>query len=333
MSHNSPIDNNKLPPILDALHQENWYLTKILALLVIISIASVGSFSVAQHFLPDNPGPVTTPLPTYNGGVCDADPSQMKYTPILASESSNTSSTSSSASSASSASSTSTHASSATSSSKSQGKPGSMTAAPSTNVEMAFMSPAHPQVKPRQSSSHPTPTPTPTPTPSPTPTPNPVPNSWYTDGFTDQDAQYAEACAAMFVTAYHTFDYSNPASFTTATSMLSASAQKLFYLGGPDDTHNLHEHMLPNWQNERKRSKQRQEVSVDKPTILTITPQYSKYIVYLDVGYNLTRQDNGAVTTLPLHDKVSLQNTNPSPKLLPKETTGWQVTDWQDADA
>src|SRR5436305_10647660 len=116
MSHNSPIDNNKLPHILDALHQEHWYLTKILVLLIIISIASVGSFSVGQHFLPDHAGPMATPAPTYKEGVCDADWTQMHYTPILSPRSSNASSTSSNTSSTSSnASSTSSKASSTSS--------------------------------------------------------------------------------------------------------------------------------------------------------------------------------------------------------------------------
>src|SRR2546421_4816338 len=90
MSHNSPTDKNKFPHTLDVLNQEQWYLKKLLMLLIIISVASLGSLSVAQHFLPANTGPITTPTPTYTDGVCDADPAQMKYVPIMGpSESSN----------------------------------------------------------------------------------------------------------------------------------------------------------------------------------------------------------------------------------------------------
>ncbi len=114
--------------------------------------------------------------------------------------------------------------------------------------------------------------------------------------------------------------------------MLSADAQKLFYQGGPADTHNLHVHMNPNWQNAMKQNQQVQEVGVDKPTILSIIPLHSKYIVCLDVGYNLTRQENRIITNLPLHDKVILQDTSPSSK-LPNERVGWQVVDWIDGDS
>ena len=52
MSNNSPIDENKFPDILHTLHQEHWYVTKLLVLLVIICITGLGSISLAQHLLP-----------------------------------------------------------------------------------------------------------------------------------------------------------------------------------------------------------------------------------------------------------------------------------------
>src|SRR5437764_10546122 len=78
MSNNSLPDKNNFPDILDALHQEHWHLTKILVLLIIISIASLGSLHLAQHLLPENPLVVSTPATTYTEGVCDSDPAQME---------------------------------------------------------------------------------------------------------------------------------------------------------------------------------------------------------------------------------------------------------------
>jgi len=325
MSNNSPIDKNKFPHILDALNQEHWYLTKLLVLLIIISVASMGSFSLAQHLLPSNAGPTITPAPTYLDGVCDANPDQMTYIPILGNSGSSNPNTSSTPSNVS------PTIQPTPKTGKNPRSPMTTNTIDSSNgpeaQPLAFMSSAHPQVKPSQSSR-----PSPTPPPA-TPTPNPLPPGWYADGFTDNDVKYAQACAATFVKKYHTFNANDPNSFTTAIYMLSAYAQKLYYQGGPDDTHHLHLHRLPNWQNQVQQFQETQEASVDKPTLLSITPQYSKFVVYVDVGYTLSREISGQVSTSAHHDKVTLQNTSPSPKLLPDETTGWQVIDWQDGDA
>ncbi len=159
-----------------------------------------------------------------------------------------------------------------------------------------------------------------------------IPSSWYTDRFNDVDAAYAQACAARFVQLYHTFRFSDPKTFEAATYMLSADAQKLFYQGGPADTHVLHLHMIPNWQNQIKQHQQMQEVTVDRPTILSITPLHSKYVVYLDIAYILIKERNSQIYLSRLHHKVILQSTKPSSK-LPNETVGWQVVDWIDADS
>ena len=327
MSHNSPTDKNQFPHILDVLNQEHWHLKKLLVLLIIISVASLGSLSVAQHFLPANTGPIITPTPTYTDGVCDADPAQMKYVPIMGpSESSNLPPTSSNIPST--ATPTPHQKSSSTAHTiKINDSNGPGESALSINSETALMSLANPQVKPGQSS------PPPSSTQPPALTPNPLPPEWYMDNYTDSDADYARACAATFVNNYHTFDARDPKSFEAAAYMLNAYAKKLFYQGGPDNPHNLNLHMLANWQNQAKQRQQRQQTSVDRPRILNITPQYSKYVVYLEVGYNLTKEIAGQVSTSVHHDRVILQNTTPSPKLLPKQTTGWQVIDWIDGDA
>jgi hypothetical protein len=287
MSNNSP----KLPDILDAFHQEHWYLTKLLVLLSIIAIASVGSFSLAQHLLPQGPPVTTTPVPTYSDGVCNADPSQMqsKYIPLDIAPSSVK------------------HANS------------------SVDTNMSTISSRTPTPKSNRK-------PIPAPTQMPTPTPI-VPDNWYTYGFTDDDAKYAEACAAQFVLDYHTFDASNLASLETPTSMLSAHAKKLFYLGGTEDTHHIHLHMLAQWQNTIQKLKQNQQATVQQPTLSHITPQYANYIVEMDVGYKLVKEINFGVQPPEIHhDTVILQNTSPSPKLLPNEQHGWEVVDWIDAD-
>src|SRR5262245_29873146 len=82
MSTNSSLDKKKFPHALEELQQEHWYLTKMLVLLGIICIASLGSLSLAQNLLPDTStiGLKKTPTaPKYSEGVCDADPSQMAY--------------------------------------------------------------------------------------------------------------------------------------------------------------------------------------------------------------------------------------------------------------
>src|SRR3954452_11689523 len=84
MSNNSPIDKNKFPDILDALHQEHWHLTKLLVLLIVICIASLGSVSLAQNFLPTGPIVTITPTAEYTDGQCDANPDTMskQYVPL-----------------------------------------------------------------------------------------------------------------------------------------------------------------------------------------------------------------------------------------------------------
>lgn len=326
MSNNSP----KLPDILDAFHQEHWYLTKLLVLLSIIAITSLGSFSLAQHLLPQGPLVTTTPAPTYSDGVCDADPNQLQsqYVPLLSNTSSSTSSTTSSLAPTKSA------IPSTVPTPKSNRKSGTVFegSAPSVNAEMAFVSSARPQTPAKPTPPPPPPTPTPAPTLTPTPTPT-VPDGWYTYGFTDDDTKYAEACAAQFVIDYHTFDYRNPASLETPVSMLSGKAKKLFYLGGTDDTHNIHLHMLSTWRNVIQKNQQSQQATVQQPTISHITPAYSNYIVQVDVGYKLVKQINSQVQSPEVHhDTVILQNTKPSPTLLPNEQHGWEVVDWIDAD-
>jgi len=333
MSNNAP----KLPDILDAFHQEHWYLTKILILLIIIAIASVGSLSLAQHMLPQGPLVATTPAPTYTDGVCDADPTQLQSQYVALPSDQSGSASASGSPTLSSASPTPSNKPSTTPTPISNKKPGTAfgdSASSSTNVEMAFLSSANSQA-PSKKPTPPPPTPTPTPTPPPpTPTPTPsVPSNWSTYGYTDQDAKYAEACAAQFVIDYHSFNYIDPSTYTTITPMLSAQAKKLFAQGGADDTHHIHLHMLSTWQNTMAAQKQNEQVTVQQPTISNITPQYSKYIVQVDVGYKLLKSINTLVQQPEIHhDTVILQNTSPSPKLLPNEQTGWQVVDWIDED-
>ena len=326
MSNNSP----KLPNILDAFHQEHWHLTKLLVLLSILALASVGSFSLAQHLLPQGPVATATPVPAYSDGVCDADPNQLQsqYVPLpsdmsIPAPSPTTStiphvtSTMSAIPSPSSVSKSSTRQTAFDSS------------APSIDAkEMAFVSPTRTQTPTKPTPPLPTPPPTPAPTPTST-----VPAGWYTYGFTDDDAKYAEACAAQFVIDYHTFDYKNLASLKIPASMLSAHAKKLFYLGGAEDTHNIHLHMLSTWQNAIQQRQQSQQATVQQPTLSYITPHYSNYYVEVDVGYKLIKEVNSEVQQPEIHhDTVILQNTSPSPKLLPNEQHGWEVEDWIDAD-
>lgn len=322
MSDNSP----KLPNILDAFHQEHWHLTKLLALLCIIALTSLGSFSLAQHQLPQSSDITTTPTSTYTDGVCDADPNQLQseYVPLPLNIPSSTNTPTTQI--------TTTHASPSATPTKatskmSQNQTAFDSSAPSSNAEMAFTYSTR-----SQASTKPTPTPTP-PTPTPTPT-STIPAGWYDYGFTDDDAKYAEACAAQFVHDYHTFDYSKPASLQVPTHMLSAHAKKLFYLGGAEDTHNIHLHMLSIWQKGIQQHQQSQQATVQQPTLHYITPHYSNYIVEVDVGYKLIKEMNSEVQTPEIHhDTVILQNTSPSPKLLPNERHGWEVEDWIDADS
>ncbi len=326
MSDNSP----KLPNILDAFHQEHWHLTKLLALLCIIALTSLGSFSLAQHQLPQSSDITTTPTSTYTDGVCDADPNQLQseYVPLPLNIPSSTNTPTTQI--------TTTHASPSATPTKltskmSQNQTAFDSSAPSSNAEMAFT-----YSNRSQASTKLTPTPTPpTPTPIPTPTPtSTVPAGWYNYGFTDDDAKYAEACAAQFVHDYHTFDYSKPESLQIPTHMLSAHAKKLFYLGGAEDTHNIHLHMLSIWQKGIQQHQQSQQATVQQPTLHYITPHYSNYIVEVDVGYKLIKEMNSEVQTPEIHhDTVILQNTSPSPKLLPNERHGWEVEDWIDADS
>lgn len=316
MSNNS----SKLPDILDAFHQEHWFLTKILVLLSIIALTSVGSFSLAQHLLPQDALIAATPITTYKDGVCDADPNQMqsKYTPLPSNISGSkaffrepiTSSLISTPN-----------------SNRTQGAAFGGSAL-SANEEMAFVTSTHPQAPAK-----PTPPPTKSAVSPPMTTPT-IPSKWYTYGFTDDDAKYAEACAAQFVLDYHTFDYNNLPSLETLTYMLSAHAKKLFYQGGADDTHNIHLHMLTQWQNTIEKRKQNQQATVQQPTLSQITPQYSNYIVEVDVGYKLVKEINFGIQPPEIHhDTIILQNTSPCPKLLPNEQNGWEVVDWIDADS
>jgi hypothetical protein len=327
MSNNSP----KLPNILDAFHQEHWHLTKLLVLLSILALTSVGSFSLAQHLLPQGPVIMATPATAYSDGVCDADPNQLQsqYLPLPSDTS--TSSPSSTTSTIPHITPTTSAMSSTSSVPKSSTRQTAFDgSAPSINTkEMAFVSSTPTQTPTKPTPSPPTPAPTSTPTPTST-----VPAGWYTYGFTDDDAKYAEACAAQFVIDYHTFDYKNLASLQRPTSMLSAHAKKLFYLGGAEDTHTIHLHMLSTWKNGIQQHQQSQQATVQQPTLKYITPHYSNYFVEVDVGYKLIKEVNSEVQLPEIHhDTVILQNTSPSPKLLPNEQHGWEVEDWIDADA
>jgi hypothetical protein len=293
--------------ILDAFHHEHWHLTKLLVLLSIVAITSVGSFSLAQHVLPQGPIVTTTPTPTFSDGACDADPNQLQsqYIP-LSPPSSSTNSTTPTVSAQPTTAPT----------PKSRKRPLSTASAGSAPPINALLSASRPQAP--AGSAMPTPT---------------VPSGWYTYGLTDADARYAEACAAQFVLDYHTFDYTNLASLETPAYMLSARAKQLFYLGGADDTHNLHLHMLSTWRDTIQEREQSQQATIAQPTLTNITPQYSNYIVDVDVGYKLIKEVNSEVQAPEFfHDTVILQNTSPSPK-LPNEQHGWEVVDWIDADA
>jgi len=314
MPNNSPLDKKKFPALLDTLHQEHWYLTKLLALLIVICMASLGSLSLAQHFLPQGPlVAATTPIPKYDDGRCDADPAQMTYVPLVPHSGSSSALPSSS----------NTSTPKPTTPINKKHFTSNMTNATNqsdgTLAELSINSvfSAHSQIKP-----------TPT-TPPPT---NPLPADWTIDGLNDTDAAYVQACAASFVKQYHTYDASNPQTFQNAIYMLSTHAKKLFYLGGIEDTDNIHLRTLPNWQQTAQKQQQIEQATVDRPIIHGISSFGSLFIVTVKVGYNLQKQTNGLVTAFTYNDTVILQNTTPSPK-LPNEKTGWQVIDWKDQDA
>jgi hypothetical protein len=322
MSNNSPIDENKGPDILDALHQEHWYVTKLLVLLIIICIASVGSLSLAPHLLPLDSQTQTTPVPKYSDGQCDshADPDKIQYVSL---------------------SSPSTLPNTSTRPSKTSGimPTPSINKKHSLNIttidtgagglsissEMGHESLNHLQAKPTQAP--------PPPTPAPSSTLGQLPGNWYTEGLTADDARYVAACAATFVKTYHTYDATNPQTFESAVYMLSAQAKKNFYLGGPDDTYHTHLRMLPNWQNAAESQQQAEQATVGEPTIQDATTVIPIHTVTVKVGYHLIKQRGGQTTTPRIYyDTVILRNTSPSPT-LPKQKIGWQVIAWQDADA
>ena len=317
MSNNSPIDENKFPDILHTLHQEHWYVTKLLVLLIIICITGLGSISLAQHLLPLDSQIQTTPTPKYSDGKCDshADPDKIQYVPLLSpSKSTNASTTPS--------------------------KPSSIAPTPSTNKkyslnittiapgaggllinsEMGHESLSHLQANPTQA-----------PPPTPYSMLGPLPANWSSDGLTANDARYVAACAATFVQAYHTYDASNPQTFENAIYMLSKQAKKTFYLGGPDP-YNIHLRMLPSWQQTAESRQQVEQATVAMPTIKVLSTVFPTYTVTVEVGYNLAKQTENQATTLVKHDTVILQNTSPSPS-QPQQKIGWQVIAWQDADA
>ncbi len=317
MSNNSPIDENKFPDILHTLHQEHWYVTKLLVLLVIICITGLGSISLAQHLLPLDSQIQTTPTPKYSDGKCDshADPDKIQYVPLFSpSKSTNASTTPS--------------------------KPSSIAPAPSTNKkyslnittiapgaggllinsEMGHESLSHLQANPTQA-----------PPPAPYSMLGPLPANWSSDGLTADDARYVAACAATFVQAYHTYDASNPQTFENAIYMLSKQAKKTFYLGGPDP-YNIHLRMLSSWQQTAESRQQVEQATVAMPTIKVLSTVFPTYTVTVEVGYNLAKQTENQATTLVKHDTVILQNTSPSPS-QPQQKIGWQVIAWQDADA
>ena len=331
MSNNSPIDKNKFPDILDALHQEHWHLTKLLVLLIVICIASLGSMSLAQNFLPAGPIVTVTPTPGYTEGQCDAKPADMSYVPLSQPKSSNGSPTPSQAS-------------------PTPSKTSSTTPTPSTNKKHfpsgtshttnGFNEPgAETQGMTLLSSAKPTPTPSPTPTPTPTPTPNPtptptanaVPPDWYSFGFQDDDAAYVKACAAHFVQLYHNFNFSDPSTYEAALYMTSKQAQQLFDLGGPNDRNYIHARKVTEKSMNNKQIIER--AAVAEPTIHDITQYGQWYIATVIVVYRLDKQVIGVPITSTLSDTITLQTTPYPSKALPNQKVGWQVTDWKDADA
>jgi hypothetical protein len=319
MHNNSPIDENKTPDMLDTLHQEHWYVTKLLVLLIIICITGLGSLSLAQHLLPLDSQTQTTSIPKYLDGKCDshADPDKIQYVPLLSqSRSSNPSTTASKPSSIAPMPST-TKKQSLNITSIAPGAGGL-----SINSEMGHESLSHPQVKPTQAP----------PPPPQSSTLSSLPANWYSDGLTADDARYVAACAATFVQTYHTYDASNPQTFENAVYMLSAQAKKTFHLGGPNDQYNIHLRMLSSWQNTAESRQQVEQATVAMPTIKVLSTVLPTYTVTVDVGYNLAKQTDNQATTLVEHDTVILQNTSPSPG-LPQQKIGWQVIAWQDADA
>ncbi len=64
-------------------------------------------------------------------------------------------------------------------------------------------------------------------------------------------------------------------------------------IGGPDGKNHIHLRTIPQWQEAAQNKHIAEKATVAQPTILSITSQYSKYVVYLDVGYNLAVEING----------------------------------------
>lgn len=314
MSNSSPRDKKNLPALLDTLHQEHWHLTKLFALLIVICMASLGSLSLAQHLLPQGPIVATTPTPKYDDGQCDADPAQITYVP-LSSHSGSSSASSSNTSSPKPSPPVTKKRSTLNITNTTHQSYGALTDF-SINASRDDQRSARSQLKATQ-------------TPSAV---GPLPADWTIDGFNDTDAAYVQACAASFVKLYHTYDASNPQTFQNAIYMLSTHAKKLFYLGGPEDTDNIHLRTLLNWQQTAQQQQQIEQSTVDRPIIHGISSIGSQYIITVKVGYVLQKQTNGIVTPFTYNDTVILQNTTPSPK-LPNEKTGWQVIDWKDQDA
>ncbi|HWS84313.1 MAG TPA: hypothetical protein VN207_08640 [Ktedonobacteraceae bacterium] len=337
MSNNSPIDKNKFPGILDALHQEHWHLTKLLVLLIVICIASLGSISLAQNFLPTGPIVTATPIPGYTDGQCDANPETMskRYVPLPQPKSSNVSPTPSNASPTPSKTSPAMPTANANKKHSSSGTSHTTNGFNEPGMEtrgMTLLSLANPQAKS-------TPTPTPPHTPTPTLTPNPmptpmaiaVPPDWSTYGFQNDDAAYVAACAALFVQLYHTFRFNDRSTYEAALYMTSKLAQQHFDQGGPDDKNDIHARKVT------EKSMQDNQIielpTVAQPTIHDITQYNQLYIATVTVDYILDKQELGLLTKHPLSDTITLQTTpNPS-KALPNQKWGWQVTDWKDADA
>jgi len=151
-----------------------------------------------------------------------------------------------------------------------------------------------------------------------------VPSEWTKAGKNSLQFALAQACVAAFTVTYETMSIAQPASLTSAVSMLSSTGKEHFFVGTATEPKDPR--LSATWQAQaRKEHLQQSAQALNKAQLQTVLVSNGTFSAIFIMNYQLRTTISGKSTTQQKHLIVILAAL---PRVPSGTSTGWQVFDW-----